>query len=505
MVSKYFGFISYAHADATDLVEELDKYLTKHTVGFETVYDGHIPEGEKLDKILEKLQLCDIMILIITHDALESPAIKKEIQLAREKNQKIIPCKLKYVRKNWEELPWDISEFKGFIFENKYELRRLVLHSLDKILNELEKDQKDKTSMLFSETKSEQKSVMPFLQLDLNNNIYQYNDKIICNIINFNTKSHNPMKLVILDDSRKIIFEKSIPIKNDDNIYVEEIPLLGEQWLSKDSNSYLVVLEHEGTKVRAPFYLAYFGVAIELDQKVYTWTDKVYITVIAPSLNKNPQMIDRIGRDKNSWLIIKTRDNKIDGYELNETGFDTGIFTGEIQLTGFSDYDGKGDGKIEEFMGKTSGHGSYDGLLGCKDDDGIQVILKVNDVLYYGAALIRWNIGEVQWDKPEYKIGNTGTIVVVDPDVNLNPNGIDFLPIRIWSDSDPIGVTLTAIESGNATGIFYVDIQFGDKTSQSSLKVCSGDSVTAEYIDRTLPNPYATGHSLKISSTSIIS
>ena len=44
MVSKYLGFISYAHADATDLVEDLDKYLTEYTVGFETVYDGHFPE-----------------------------------------------------------------------------------------------------------------------------------------------------------------------------------------------------------------------------------------------------------------------------------------------------------------------------------------------------------------------------------------------------------------------------------------------------------------------------
>jgi outer membrane PBP1 activator LpoA protein len=33
------------------------------------------------------------------------------------------------------------------------------------------------------------------------------------------------------------------------------------------------------------FIAANFGATIELDQKVYTWTDKVYITVVAPDHN----------------------------------------------------------------------------------------------------------------------------------------------------------------------------------------------------------------------------
>jgi exoribonuclease R len=34
---------------------------------------------------------------------------------------------------------------------------------------------------------------------------------------------------------------------------------------------------------------------VELDQKVYTWTDKVYITIVAPDHNFDSNLIDEIG------------------------------------------------------------------------------------------------------------------------------------------------------------------------------------------------------------------
>jgi hypothetical protein len=38
-----------------------------------------------------------------------------------------------------------------------------------------------------------------------------------------------------------------------------------------------------------------FGATVELDQKVYTWTDKVYITIVAPDHNFDGDLIDQIG------------------------------------------------------------------------------------------------------------------------------------------------------------------------------------------------------------------
>ncbi|GBL41201.1 hypothetical protein EMGBD3_05690, partial [Nitrosarchaeum sp.] len=37
-----------------------------------------------------------------------------------------------------------------------------------------------------------------------------------------------------------------------------------------------------------------FGATVELDQKVYTWTDKVYITIVAPDHNFDTNLVDEI-------------------------------------------------------------------------------------------------------------------------------------------------------------------------------------------------------------------
>ena len=52
--------------------------------------------------------------------------------------------------------------------------------------------------------------------------------------------------------------------------------------------------------------------------------------------------------------------------------------------------------------------------------------------------MIRWNAGEVQWLK--YPATGAGVVRVIDPDVNLNPEAVDTLGIRVWSDSDQSGL-----------------------------------------------------------------
>lgn len=60
--------------------------------------------------------------------------------------------------------------------------------------------------------------------------------------------------------------------------------------------------------VKLTFYIANFGATIELDQKVYTWTDKVYITMVAPDLNFNSSINDEIGQKPESIINIRTND-----------------------------------------------------------------------------------------------------------------------------------------------------------------------------------------------------
>ena len=88
-------------------------------------------------------------------------------------------------------------------------------------------------------------------------------------------------------------------------------------------------------------YTSNFGATIELDQKVYTWTDKVYITIVAPDHNFDSGLVDEIGNTTSDPIKVSTRGSDLTTYKLVESGPDTGIFIGEVTLTGFAhDADG---------------------------------------------------------------------------------------------------------------------------------------------------------------------
>ena len=140
---KIAGFISYSHLDGSELTTGLADYLTNLISSFEPVYDEDIIEGEKLEKIPETLRLCNILIIIITPAVVNSIPVSEEIKIAKEKNMKIIPCKDKYLLKNWDDLPWDLKKYKGFEFENPGELKRKTYASLVKNLEELSKELQD--------------------------------------------------------------------------------------------------------------------------------------------------------------------------------------------------------------------------------------------------------------------------------------------------------------------------------------------------------------------------
>ena len=265
----------------------------------------------------------------------------------------------------------------------------------------------------------------------------------------------------------------------------------------------------EDEDVNITVFTSNFGATVELDQKVYSWTDKVYITVVAPDHNFDGDLVDEVGDTNDDPIKISTRGFNLDNYKLVETGTDTGIFTGEVILTGFTSHDADGDGDTGDASGIKSddGAGPTDGLLPTDDDDGITVSFEFSeDETVVGSALIRWNIGEVQWLEASYPASGTGVVRVIDPDMNLNPEAVDNFDVDVWSDSDAGGIDLTVTETNEATGIFEGTVFFtvSDESSGHRLRVAEGDTVTAEYEDNTLPDPYTTADELDITATSLI-
>jgi hypothetical protein len=275
----------------------------------------------------------------------------------------------------------------------------------------------------------------------------------------------------------------------------------------------------EDEDVNLTIYTSNFGATVELDQKVYTWTDKVFITVVAPDHNFDSNLVDDIGNTKIDQLTVSTRGEDLDQYKLTETGTDTGIFTGEVILTGFC-HDADGDtttGGIGSTCPvgddtnprttPTTGGGPTDGFLQADDDDGITVSFEfTEDETVVGSALVRWNIGEVQFLEASYPATGQGVLRVVDPDMNLNPEAVDTFDVDAWSDSDAGGIDLTVTETNEATGIFEGTLFFTvtDESSGHRLRVAEGDTVTGEYEDNTLPSPYTTADELEIAATTFI-
>jgi hypothetical protein len=305
----------------------------------------------------------------------------------------------------------------------------------------------------------------------------------------------------------QIVIEIPDTLSNDKLERGEEIVLEYSDWGPSGSD----FVGDEDEDVNLTLFTSNFGATVELDQKVYTWTDKVYITIVAPDHNFDSNLVDEIGNSDSDPLKVSTRGDDLDQDKIVETGTDSGICTGEVILTGFThDSDGDtttGTNGDDVVTRASTGSGPTDGLLSADDDDGITVSFEFSeDETIVGSALIRWNIGEVQWLEASYPASGTGVVRVIDPDMNLNPEAVDNFNADVWSDSDAGGIDLTVTETNEATGIFEGTVFFTttDESSGHRLRVAEGDTVTAEYEDNTLPNPYTTADELDISATSLI-
>ena len=285
----------------------------------------------------------------------------------------------------------------------------------------------------------------------------------------------------------------------------EEIVLEYTDWGPSGSD----YVGDEDEDVNITVYTSNFGATIKLDQKVYSWTDKVYITINAPDHNFDGDLIDEIGNSGADPIKIATREGDLDQYKLVETGTDTGIFTGEVILTGYIAHDADGDGIEGDATGLQSDDngGPTDGMLPTDDDDGLTVSFEFSeDETVVSSSLIRWNIGETQWLEASYPASGTGVVRIIDPDMNLNPEAVDNFNVDVTSDSDLGGIDLTVTETNEATGIFEGTVFFTttDESSGHRLRVAEGDTVTSEYEDHTLPEPYSTAQELKILATTLI-
>ena len=241
---------------------------------------------------------------------------------------------------------------------------------------------------------------------------------------------------------------------------------------------------------------------IFFNKPVYSWTEKVEITIIAPSWNTGMNLIDSIGGDPNYAVNVYTNNHQLKQYKLYETDSSSGIFTGEIILTGFL-HDVDGD-RIDDTNPRTLGGGPNGGYLQNEEDSGITVSFEFADgVVLSESVKIEWNIGDLRIiDVTE----ESAKIKLFERDMNLNPESIDTLNIEVFSENDNAGVNIEIAETTENSGIFegVISITKNEQSSGNRLYALPDSQITAKYIDRTLPKPYNTNDDLDILAQEIV-
>ena len=240
------------------------------------------------------------------------------------------------------------------------------------------------------------------------------------------------------------------------------------------------------------------------DKPVYSWTDKIIVSVHAPSWNSNPNQIDSIGQSESHPIKISSGENFLKPYRLTETSSNSGIFSGEIILTGFL-HDVDGDG-IFDTNPKTFGNGPTNGFLESDNDDSITISFEFADgVVLTESFPISWNYGTIKFSQDVFHTNDSVQINVIDSDLNLNPEIIDTVILEIFSDSDNGGIQVVAMETSERSGNFIATINLSTNTSSGNrLYAIPGDTIIAKYTDHTLPKPFSKSDSQNIETSAIV-
>ena len=235
------------------------------------------------------------------------------------------------------------------------------------------------------------------------------------------------------------------------------------------------------------------------DKPVYSWTDKVKMTIIAPSWNADRHLIDSIGDTDSHPIKIATSEHSLEPYRFTETDVNSGIFTAEVILTGFS-HDADGDGNFNTNP-RTIGNGPTSGFLQVDRDSAITISFEFADgVVLVESVPISWNVGTINFTEDLFFLENSALVRVVDVDMNLNPEALDNLTIQLFSDSDIAGIEVNAVETSESSGAFTATISLSQNSPSSGNRLYSvpGDTIFAKYDDHTLPKPHSKSDNLEI-------
>ena len=239
------------------------------------------------------------------------------------------------------------------------------------------------------------------------------------------------------------------------------------------------------------------------DKPAYSWTDKVRMTIVAPSWNTDRNLFDSIGGTADHPIRISVGEHSLEPYRFAETDADSGVFAAEVILTGFL-HDSDGDGNVDT-MPRTGGSGPTGGFLETERDSAVTISFEFADgVVLTESVPVTWSLGTIAFSQDVFSHdGGPAVVRVADPDMNLNPEAPDHVPLHVYSDSDAAGINVDAVESSDDSGVFVSAVSLSQTlpSGGSRLFALVGDGISAKYEDHTLPKPHSTSDSMAVTAS----
>ena len=288
----------------------------------------------------------------------------------------------------------------------------------------------------------------------------------------------------IRDEAENIVAEGSIPVRTEDmGIFQTQIHIKGEGW-KRRGKKFMASIDYFGKSASVSILLSNSRAAIEFDKEVYSYTDRVHMTIIAPDFTLNPEEINVIGDKQDGLVTIETSLGKITKYRLEEIGINTGIFAGEIILSGFARE--RSNRTTSRCLPRiTKGYGPTDGSLACYLEDRICVSFQISNYeTVIKKAKIQEMVPEIMWIGGTYQIGDCAKVRVIDPNRSLSLEELAVFSVHVKSDSDKNGIKIPMCKTRSDTRIFEGCVWLLPRKSSSkfpSLHVSEGNTITTEY------------------------
>lgn len=329
---------------------------------------------------------------------------------------------------------------------------------------------------------------------------FWYAQRDVIEVLGFvNEEDGFEIQIQIINPNDLEILQETVTIEEFPKIE-HTIPTFGQDW---NVPGFYQIKVTYGNETRFAFFAfgdfnpLEFEPQIFFDKDAYSWTDTVKIMVISPVDNQSTNQKDEIK------IKISSSAGTLPSYSLEESGNNNGIFTGEITLTGHSEFDVDGDGRKGDALGNTGGHGPDEGFLAIYPNDEITISFSGLSETVKKTVPIQFQKAEVDWISKTVDSATKNFIQVIDADMNLHSTIKNKVKAVVWSvHQDEIEYTLS--ETEESSGIFERQVNFVNESTDRGIFALEGSEIFLKYEDRTIPLEYSTKMLEVISKATII-